>query len=31
VGSVAAEWTSINDNSLNHFKSWVQNYLPFLA
>ena len=31
VRSLDAVWSSINDNSLNHFKSWVQNYLPFLA
>ena len=31
VRSLDAVWSSINGNSLNHFKSWVQNYLPFLA
>ena len=31
VRSLAAVWAIIDNDGLNHFKDWVQHYLPFLA
>ena len=31
VRSLGGVWSSIDDGGLNHFKNWVQHYLPFFA
>jgi hypothetical protein len=31
VRSLGAVWSIIDNDGLNHFKSWVQHYLPFFA
>jgi hypothetical protein len=31
VHPLGAVWATIDNDGLNHFKDWVQHYLPFLA
>ena len=31
VRSFGVVWAALNPASLNHFKDWVQHYLPFMA
>ena len=31
VRSLGGVWSILDNDGLNHFKSWVQHYLPFFA